>query len=147
MSFLSLAPVAPLIMHNGQQRSVNKFAKQLKEVSGIRKKTDEHTRRWLALSGMRPLLEQRWRAGASGHVIESALQEGAKKQKLGKAFKSAVFIDDDAVLDIGVKKKPPTSGETTASATLAEVKVGRRASCGLGRFPRMESPNRRHVRR
>ncbi len=99
--------IAPLIMHNGQTADpLNKFAKALKEVSGKRKKTEED---YAEMSRIE------WHAGLyvdkdgelilPASILESAIQEGAKKQKLGKAFKSAVFVDADAKLDIGKKKK------------------------------------------
>lgn len=99
--------VAPLIMHNGQTADpLNRFSKALKEVSGKRKKTDEDYAEMARIE---------WHAGlyvdSEGYailpsgIIESSIQEGAKKQKLGKAFKSAVFVDKDARLDIGTKKK------------------------------------------
>ncbi len=103
----SIQGISPLLMHNGQMADpLNKFTKQLKEISGLRKKTDENYAEMARIE---------WHAGLyvnkdgfpclPSAVIESAIQEGAKKQKLGKAFKSAVFVDADAVLDIGVKKK------------------------------------------
>jgi hypothetical protein len=99
--------IAPLIQHNGQTADpLNKFSKQLKEISGKRKKTEEDYAEMARIE---------WHAGLyvdregwlilPASILESAIQEGAKKQKLGKAFKSSVFVDDDAKLDIGVKKK------------------------------------------
>jgi hypothetical protein len=99
--------IAPLIMHNGQTADpLNKFSRQLKEISGKRKKTEEDYAEMARIE---------WHAGlyvnADGFailpasILESAIQEGARKQKLGKQFKSSVFVDDDAVLEIGAKKK------------------------------------------
>ena len=99
--------IAPLIMHNGQMADpLNRFSKQLKEISGKRKKTDEDHAEMARIE---------WHAGLyvdregdlilPASILESAIQEGAKKQKLGKAFKSAVFVDEDSKLDIGKKKK------------------------------------------
>lgn len=99
--------IAPLIMHNGQTADpLNKFSKALKEVSGKRKKSDEDYAEMAKIE---------WHAGLytdregdlilPSSILESAIQEGAKKQKLGKAFKSAVFIESDAKLDVGSKKK------------------------------------------
>jgi hypothetical protein len=96
---------APLILHNGQTADpLNRFAKQMKEISGKRKKTEED---YAEMSRIE------WHAGlyvnADEKIIipsvclEAAIYDGAKKSKLGKAFKSAVFIHDDATLDIGKK--------------------------------------------
>lgn len=97
--------VSPLIMHNGQTADpMNKFSKELKGVSGKRKKTDEDFAEMARIE---------WHAGlyvnAEGkliipsHVVESCIIDGAKKSKLGKQFKSAVFVNDDCLLDVGIK--------------------------------------------
>ena len=104
---ISIRGVSPLLMHNGQTADpLNKFSKQLKAVSGKRKKTEED---YAEMSRIE------WHAGLyvdrdgmliiPSTLIEASIQDGAKKSKLGKAFKSAVFINDDARLDIGNKKK------------------------------------------
>ena len=81
--------ISPLIMHNGQTADpLNKFARELKQLSGKRKKTDED---YAAMAKIE------WMAGlyvnndgyliVPSFVIESAIYEGAKKQKLGfRAF-------------------------------------------------------------
>jgi hypothetical protein len=99
--------VSPLLMHNGQTADpLNKFSKQLKAVSKKTKKTDEDHAEMSRIE---------WHAGLYTNedgkliipstLIEASIQDGAKKSKLGKAFKSAVFVNDDAVLDIGNNKK------------------------------------------
>jgi len=104
---ISIRGIVPLIMHNGQLADpMNKFSKSLKAISGKRKKTDED---------YAEMAKVEWHAGLyvdkegdlilPSSVIEATIQEGAKKQKLGKQFKSAVFADTDAKLDIGIKKK------------------------------------------
>jgi hypothetical protein len=98
---------SPLLMHNGQTADpMNKFSKQLKAVTGKRKKTEED---YAEMSKIE------WHAGLymnkdgfiiiPSTILEASIQDGAKKSKLGKAFKSAVFVNDDATLDIGTKKK------------------------------------------
>jgi hypothetical protein len=76
----------------------------MKEISGKRKKTDED---YAEMSRIE------WHAGLyvnadmkvilPASCLEAAIYDGAKKSKLGKAFKSAVFVEKDAVLDIGRK--------------------------------------------
>lgn len=96
--------VAPLLMHNGQTADpLNKWAKAMKEVSSVRKKTEEH---YAELSRLE------WHAGLyvneeeklvlTCDLLDACLVEGAKKSKLGKSFKAAVWVDADAILDIGV---------------------------------------------
>jgi len=95
--------ISPLLMHNGQLANpLNPFTKQMKELTGQRKKTDETH---LALS------ELEFRAGLylsatkqvciPSEVLESCLIEGAKKSKLGKQFKSSIAIMDESLLDYG----------------------------------------------
>ena len=101
---VSIVGVSPLLMHNGQMADpLNKFTKQLKEVSGKRKKTDEDHAEMSRIE---------WHAGLYVNennklilpsvCVEAAIIDGAKKSKLGKAFKSSVFVNDDSILDIGV---------------------------------------------
>jgi len=122
----NIVGIAPLLMHSGQTANpLNKFAKALKEISGKRKKTEED---YAEMSRIE------WHAGLyvdkdgdlilpSG-VLESAIQEGAKKQKLGKAFKSAVFVDKDAKFDIGTKKKAADLWGDENYVSVMPVKIG-----------------------
>ena len=100
---VSIRGVSPLIMHNGQTADPgNKFSKQLKEVSGKRKKTDEDYAEMSRIewhAGLYVNQDQRLIIPATS--LEACIYEGAKKSKLGKAFKSAVFVEDDALLTIG----------------------------------------------
>lgn len=101
----TITGVSPLLMHNGQTADpLNKFSKAIKEISGKRKKTDED---YAEMSRIE------WHAGLytdgeekiilPSTLIESSIIDGAKKNKLGKAFKSSVFVNDDSILDIGRK--------------------------------------------
>lgn len=102
---VSIRGIYPLLLHNGQTADpLNKFAKQMKEVSGKRKKTEED---YAEMSRIE------WHAGLyvnrdqkiilPSRCIEASIYDGAKKSKLGKSFKSAVFVNDDALIDIGRK--------------------------------------------
>jgi len=104
---VAIQGVSPLLMHNGQTADpLNRFSKQMKAVTSKRKKTEED---YAEISKIE------WHAGLyvdkngdliiPSTLIEASIQDGAKKSKLGKAFKSAVFVNDDAKLDIGTKKK------------------------------------------
>jgi hypothetical protein len=99
--------LAPLIMHNGQLADpLNPFTKQLKAVTGKRKKTDEDHAEIARIE---------WHASlyvdADGHLcmpgenLEACLIAGAKKSKLGTQFKSAVFVDGQPRVNYGGKKK------------------------------------------
>ena len=104
---ITIEGVSPLLMHNGQTADpLNKFSKELKAVSSKRKKTDED---YAEMSRIE------WHAGLyvnrdgflviPSEILEASIGDGAKKSKLGKAFKSAVFVDQDAILDIGIGPK------------------------------------------
>ena len=104
---VSIRGVSPLMMHNCQTADpFNKFSKQMKLITVKRKKTEED---YAELSKIE------WHAGLyvdkdgdliiPSTLIEASIQEGATKSRLGKTFKSGVFVNDDAKLDVGTKKK------------------------------------------
>jgi copper chaperone CopZ len=102
---VSIRGVSPLIMHNGQTADpLNKFSRAMKEISGKRKKTDEDYAEMSRIewhAGLYVNAEQKLILPAA--CLEASIYDGAKKSKLGKAFKSAVFIEHDSLLDIGKK--------------------------------------------
>ena len=102
---VSIKGVSPLLLHNGQTADpTNKYSRQLKEVSGKRKKTDEDFAEMSRIEWHAGLyVNQQQKIIIPARCIEASICEGAKKSKLGKAFKSSVFVLDDAVLDIGKK--------------------------------------------
>ena len=86
----------PLLMHNGQMASpFNEYAKQLKEISGKRKKTDEDFEA-MALIEARGGLYFDKEAGVyiPGENIEAAIIAGAKLKKLGTTFKRGLRVID-----------------------------------------------------
>lgn len=87
--------VSPLALHN--VRLANPFdplVKEIKQITSRRKKSDEDLEQLMLLE---------WKGGwytnekrqpvLPGINIEAALREAAKSRKLGKAFKSAVFVE------------------------------------------------------
>jgi hypothetical protein len=95
--------ISPLLMHNGQLANpLNPLVKQMKALTGQRKKTDE-----IHIELSRLEFKASLYMSSSGHVeipsevLESCLIEGAKKSKLGKQFKSAIAIHNNALLDYG----------------------------------------------
>lgn len=89
---------APLMLHNGQLADpLNEFAKQLKAVSGKKKKTDDDYAEMSRIEWHGGIYQDEdGYAIIPSESIEATLIEGAKKSKLGKMFKSAVFINDNA---------------------------------------------------
>lgn len=88
-----LTGVAPMLMHNAQMSDpLNPHAKALKAVTSKRTKTD---------ADLEEIARLEWRGGLyydkdlgpaiPSDIIDAVMVTGAKKNKLGKAFKSAVF--------------------------------------------------------
>lgn len=93
--------IPTLIVHNGRLANpLDPLAKAMKEVSGIRKKTDSDLQRLADLeyegglylnSNDEPILPSR--------VLEAWIAEGAKKSREGKTALSSTFVDTDMVLN------------------------------------------------
>ena len=86
---------APLLMHNGRlSNPLDPAAKRMKEITAKKKKTDEDH---LALARAEwdgsLYLDDEGRPCIPGEMLDAMMAEGAKKTKLGKLFKSAVFTD------------------------------------------------------
>jgi len=95
--------MVPLLMHNGSLANpLNPLVKEMKAITGLRKKTDEHHLELQRLEFRASLyLDAKGRVIVPSGNIEGTLVEGAKKAKLGKAFKSAVMVNDDSLLSYG----------------------------------------------
>jgi hypothetical protein len=119
--------IAPLLMHNGQLANpLNPLVKQMKALTGQRKKTDEVHAELSRLEFKAGLYVSP--AGVveiTSEVIESCLIEGAKKSKLGKQFKSAIAVMENAPLDYGEKLTVDQLWERNEEfADVRGVKVG-----------------------
>jgi len=89
------------IMHSGQMADpLNKFAKQLKALSGKRKKSDEDLEAMAKIEFLGSLY-----VDEDGHIIwpgeniEAMLVSAAKKQKEGQIAKVAAHVFDNCILD------------------------------------------------
>lgn len=98
----------PLLMHNGQLADpLNRYAKALKVITSKKKKTEVD---------LEDMAKAEWYGGLyyaedigvyiPGGVLEAAIINGAKKNKLGMAFKSAVFCNDNFALNYSGPKTP-----------------------------------------
>jgi hypothetical protein len=87
--------VAPLLMKNGHTADpLNTFAQQMKEITKLRNKTDEHHRRLSEIEWHGALyLNPDGQIVIPGENIERMLQEAAKKSRLGREFTSGVICD------------------------------------------------------
>lgn len=94
-----LTSESPLLMHNGQLADpLNKFSKDLKRVSGKRAKTDADFAEMARIEWYASLYIDDGKLCIPMEVLEAALVEGAKKQKLGKQTQSTLFVTENAIL-------------------------------------------------
>ena len=94
-----LTSESPLLMHNGQTADpLNKYAKDLKRVSGKRAKTDADFAEMARIEWYASLYVDDGKLCIPSEVLEAALVEGAKKQKLGKQAQSTLFVSGNAIL-------------------------------------------------
>jgi len=105
--------ISPLLMHNGRLANpLDPFAKKMKALTGLRKKTDETHVELSKLEFLAGLyLDSEERVIIPSGNIEGAIAAGARLSRQGKEFKSGVMVADDAVLDYG---KPLTPEELWA---------------------------------
>lgn len=119
--------VSPLLMHNGQLANpLNPLVKQMKALTGQRKKTDEVHIELSRLEFRAGLyLNSSGQVEVPAELLESCIIEGAKKSKLGKQFKSAICIMDNSPLDYGEKLTVDQLwGRAEEFADVRGVKVG-----------------------
>lgn len=91
--------IRPLIMHNGQLADpLNKYSRQLKEITGKRKKTDADHEDMARVEFEGGLY---WDEEAGPYIpsdaIEATICAGAKKSRIGKDVQAAVFVQDEVV--------------------------------------------------
>lgn len=98
-----LNSTCPLILHNGHLADPsNKWARQIKEISGKRKKVDADFAQMAKLEWYGGLY-----VGETGKIIipsellYATIINGAKKSKEGMIAKQAMFITQDALLNYG----------------------------------------------
>jgi hypothetical protein len=88
-------------MHNGALADpLNKFSKASKLITSKRQKTDadlEEMARLEFLGGL--YVNDKGLPIIPSEVLEATIVNGAKAEKLGKLFKSSVFVNDHSVLD------------------------------------------------
>lgn len=99
---------APLLMHSDRYSNpLDPLTKAHKQLTSKRKKTDEDQIAILHSEWMGSLyFDDQKKIYIPGHVIEAALLEAAKIQKLGKQFKrGATVIEDKCLLEYTGPKK------------------------------------------
>lgn len=100
--------VVPLLMHS--ERSVNPFeplVKQMKSITGKRKKTDEDLIEIARLEFLLSLYHDGKHYFIPAVNVFATGREAAKQLKLGTAWKQAIIVDNDATFDFKHKSKSP----------------------------------------
>ena len=125
---VQLRGAAQMILHNGQTSNpLNRFAKQLKSVSGKKNKTEEDIKQMAKIEFLAGWYQNP--AGEytlPGHNIEAAMLEGAKKNKNGKLVQGGAFVVDDPILVFpGSDKNPDELWERGENALMVSVRVQR----------------------
>lgn len=85
----------PMIAHNGQMANpLNKFAKELKQLSGLRNKTDEIHHQMAEIEFNASLyLDKKGNITWETRCVEANLVEGARKSKEGKLALAGAYLD------------------------------------------------------
>ena len=125
---IRLRGASQMILHNGQTANpLNRYAKQLKAVSGKRNKTEDDLE---ALAKIEFLAG--WYQNPAGaytlpaHNIEAAMLEGAKRDKNGRLVQGGVFVVDDPLLVFpGSDKSPDELWKAGENALMVSVRVQR----------------------
>lgn len=124
---VTIEGVTPTITHNGRMANpLDKFAKQLKEISGKRKKTDED---YAAMS------EIEWRAGLylndkmqpcwPSECVESLIISAAKKSKEGPQAKTGLLIHGDFPIKFDGPKNVDALWADERFRLISPVRVGK----------------------
>lgn len=117
---------APLIMHNGALANpLSPAAKQLKQVSGKRKKTDADFERMAEIEFKAGLyIDEDSGPVIPGENIEATLYSAAKLSKEGKQAKSACFVPKHAALQYDGPRDADGLWEDERFRNCVGVKVG-----------------------
>lgn len=121
-----LTGVSPIIFHNGDLANPrNPIAKQMKEVSGKRKKTEADLDRLAELEFKGGLyVNESKRPIVPAEGIEAIVRAGAKKSKEGKTAQSGVFCLESSALEYDGPKDPDGLWKDDRFVIVAGVKVG-----------------------
>lgn len=121
--------VGGMVMHNGHLADPqNSFAKQLKQYSGKRKKTDADFEAMSEIEFKGSLYLHENGNGLEvvlpGDVLEASIINGAKKSKEGTLAKSAMFVDGQYPLEYDGSKNPEELWEDKRFVFMRLVRIG-----------------------
>jgi hypothetical protein len=121
-----LTGVAPLLMHNGHLVDpTNSYAKQLKELTGKRKKTEADLLIMSEIEFKGGLyLDENLQVVVPGEVVEATIINGAKKSKEGTTAKMAMFVSGQYPLEYDGPKDVQQLWEDKRFVFVKPVKIG-----------------------
>ncbi len=127
-----LESTCPLLMHNGALADpTNSIVKQIKKISGKRSKTDADHEQMSHLEFLGSLyLNEKKEPCIPAQIFAATVINGAKAQRLGKAFKAAMWIDGTFPLEYEGPREPEemwNDGQFThiAAVRIAQAKIMR----------------------
>ena len=96
---ITITGITPLIVHNGQLADpLNPFSRELKEISGKRKKTDADHEAMARIEFEGGLyFDEKEGPFMPADCIEATICAGAKKSRIGKDVAAAVFVESEIV--------------------------------------------------
>jgi hypothetical protein len=120
---LTIAGVTPLMMHNDRLANpMNEYARQLKEYTSKRAKTDED---YEAIAQIEFLGGIYYSEASGVHIparnVRKCIEEGAKLQKKGTAIKRGVFVVEDELSLI--YQGPKTPKELYRAGTFVDTRT------------------------
>lgn len=117
--------VSPLVMHNGQLANpMNRFAKDIRSISGKRRKTEADYEELARLEWLGALYLSSGEPCLPGELVEGCIVRGAVSKKRGKQAKAGVLCLGAFPLQYEGPRKPLELWEREDFRLTAGVKVG-----------------------
>lgn len=117
--------VSPLVMHNGQLANpLNRFAKDIRSISGKRRKTEADYEEMARLEWFGALYLSRGQPCLPGELVESCIIRGAISKKRGKQAKAGILCLGAFPLQYDGPRDPLELWQCEAFRLTAGVKIG-----------------------
>lgn len=116
--------VSPLVMHNGQLADpLNKQSKEMRKISGKRKKTEADFEQLAKLEWFGSLYLHDGTPCIPGEVIEAGFIEASRKSRRGQQAKAGIVSDGFWSLEYGGSKNPTELWEDEGYRLVAGVRI------------------------
>jgi hypothetical protein len=117
--------VSPLVMHNGQLANpMNRFAKDIRSISGKRRKTEADFEEMARLEWFGALYLSKGEPCLPGELVEACAVRGAVSKKRGKQAKAGVLCLGAFALQYDGPRNPLELWERDDFRLTAGVKIG-----------------------